>query len=90
MRALIFDTETTSTKDPHLVEAAWVAFNGWGDPVADEAFYGRYNPGVPIEFGAMATHDITDEDVAECPPASEFRLPGRHGLSDRPQDRLRP
>lgn len=76
MKALIFDTETTGTRDPRLVEAAWAELGPLPHHIVMDSFYRRYNPGVPIEYGAMATHHITDEDVADCPPANEFRLPG--------------
>lgn len=75
-RVIIFDTETTGTNDPRLVEAAWIEVDG-GTPgiVPVEKFSQRYNPGRSIECGAMATHHITDEDVADCPPATDFHLP---------------
>ncbi|WP_197328706.1 3'-5' exonuclease [Ralstonia syzygii] len=75
MKALIFDTETTGINEPAVIEAAWVEVN---DPftlaVMDE-FEQRYNPGKAIELGALATHHILDEELADCPPASEFSLP---------------
>lgn len=86
MNALIFDTETTGKKDPGLVEAAWipvpsperidrlagelVAADGARDTVVQ-----RFNPGKAIEYGAMATHHITNEQAAHYPPAATFRLP---------------
>ena len=56
MRTLLFDTETTGTKEARLVEAAWVQLaDGAPSVVAVEKFSKRYNPGKPIECGAMAT-----------------------------------
>ncbi len=75
MIAIIFDFETTGLKDPRLVEAAWGEVSLSPLKLADSLFVRRYCPGAPIEFGAMATHHIVDEDVADCPPASTFRLP---------------
>ncbi len=86
MAALIFDTETTGRKDPGLVEAAWIRLatpaTMWQQAqplLASEApadsHVQRFNPGKPMEFGAMATHHITNEAVAHCPSASTFRLP---------------
>lgn len=76
MSVIILDTETTGTVAPGLVEAAWQRVQDVRAPVADgEPFCRRYDPGKPIEFGAMATHHITPEDLVGCPPASEFRLP---------------
>ena len=75
MNAIIFDTETTGVSEPVIVEAAWLRLTDPDDcEIADE-FLQRYNPGKPIELGAMATHHILDADVAGCPPAAEFRLP---------------
>ncbi len=75
MSIYVFDTETTGVKEPRLVEAAWTALGPlpYHNPL--DCFSRRYNPGKPIECGAMATHHITDEDVTDCPPASDFRLP---------------
>jgi exodeoxyribonuclease X len=39
------------------------------------SFLQRYNPGKPIALGALATHHIMDEDLADCPPYTDFRLP---------------
>ncbi|WP_432263562.1 3'-5' exonuclease [Cupriavidus sp. TMH.W2] len=86
MNALIFDTETTGKKNPGLVEAAWIPIPSSdsiaklaGELVGNERARGtvaqRFNPGKPIEYGAMATHHITNEAVALCPPGSTFRLP---------------
>ncbi|WP_454744067.1 putative quorum-sensing-regulated virulence factor [Cupriavidus necator] len=86
MNALVFDTETTGKKDPGLVEAAWIPIPSpakikqlagglVGDEGARDTMVQRFNPGKPIEYGAMATHHITNHAVAHCPPASTFRLP---------------
>lgn len=74
MTTYLLDTETTGVKEPRLVEAAWAECPSLHMDVIMEVFCQRYNPGKPIEFGAMATHHITDENVADCPPASEFKL----------------
>lgn len=74
MRAIVFDTETTGVDAPALVQSAWMAVDHMGASLAEgEAAF--WNPGKPISFGAMATHHIVDADVADMPPASEFRLP---------------
>lgn len=69
MKAVILDTETTGGDEPHAVEVAWVDANSKAD------FSQRYNPGKPILPGAMAVHHITDEDVADEPHHTTFRLP---------------
>jgi len=73
--AVILDTETTGFVEPALIEAAGIIIKG--NPLEEQktTFISRYNPGKPISFGAMATHNILDCDVKDCPPASEFRLP---------------
>lgn len=81
MKALIIDTETTGTKDPVPVEVAWIELDTLDDLTGkysgtlEATFCQRLNPGVPISCGAMATHHIMAEDVADCPPAKGFRLP---------------
>lgn len=74
MKAIIFDTETTGVVEPALVQSAWVDVDHMGNQTGGSGG-GYWNPGKPISFGAMATHHITDADVADQPPASEFRLP---------------
>ncbi|QYY33598.1 DUF3820 family protein (plasmid) [Cupriavidus pinatubonensis] len=86
MNALIFDTETTGKTDPGLVEAAWIPIPSptsiaqlagelVGTEGARNTVVQRFNPGKLMEYGAMATHHITNEAVAHCPPAGTFRLP---------------
>jgi exodeoxyribonuclease X len=75
MSAIVFDTETTGLNEPVIVEAAWVRFNSLSDLENIADFVQRYNPGKPIELGALATHHILDEELINCPPASEFHLP---------------
>ena len=75
MTALLFDTETTGTKDPEIIEAAWLELS---DPVnlsVLTTFEQRYRPSKQIELGALATHHIYDEELTECPPHTEFCLP---------------
>lgn len=73
--AIIFDTETTGINEPAIVEAAWIRLHDPYSLAVIESFVKRYNPGKSIELGALATHHILDEEVADCPPASEFQLP---------------
>lgn len=76
MSVLIFDTETTGREDPvRMVEAAWRKVEDIQTLQATESFCQRYNPGKPIETGAMAIHHIFDEELKDCPPADTFRLP---------------
>ncbi|VVD91218.1 Exodeoxyribonuclease 10 [Pandoraea communis] len=76
MSAYIFDTETTSANDPHLIEAAWLAMS---DDIAVHAprdvFLQRYSTDQAITFCAMAVHHILPSDLVGSPPNTEFRLP---------------
>lgn len=72
---IIFDTETTGINEPAIVEAAYIVIDSPLTMNVTSTFCQRYNPGKPIEFGAMATHFITNADVDYCPPASQFSLP---------------
>lgn len=75
MPALLFDTETTGTADAQIIEAAWLQLS---DPVfllIDQEFEQRYRPDETITLGALATHHIYDEELIDCPPHTEFRLP---------------
>lgn len=72
---VIFDTETTGINDPVIVEAAYIIVDIPDLLTKEYKFCSRYNPGKPIELGAMATHHILDEDLVDYPPASEFKLP---------------
>ena len=88
--AYIFDTETTGKIDSQLIEAAWLkVVMGADDNPAhyDERIlpvkmYGvtddyieRFKPSKKIDFGAMATHHIIEDDLTECRPHTEFKLP---------------
>lgn len=75
MTAIVFDTETTGINEPVVIEAAWIRLHDPYSLAVMESFAQRYNPGKPIELGALATHHILDEELVDCPPASEFSLP---------------
>ena len=73
--ALIFDTETTGKNEAKMIEAAWIQLDSINPFVTSEEFNQRYNPGKPIEFGALATHHILDEELIDCPTSESFELP---------------
>lgn len=75
MSALIFDTETTGLREPQVIEAAWLRITSLTPLATSDAYEQRFRPNKPIDFGAMATHHITDEDLAHCQPSDSFRLP---------------
>jgi len=75
MTAIIFDTETTGTRDAQIIEAAWLRLDS---PIAlniTEQFEQRYQPTQRISLGALATHHIYDEELTDCPPHTQFKLP---------------
>lgn len=65
MRYVVMDTETTGMEDTDsLVEIAGVWDDGsWGQSLV--------RPTGPISFGAMSTHHITEEMVADAPGPQE-------------------
>ncbi|PTQ86555.1 3'-5' exonuclease [Agitococcus lubricus] len=82
MQAIIADTETTGLKEPVPVEIAYLDVSRlFSVPIRrfsfDPVFEYRqlFDPQKPIEFGAMATHHITNEDVAGYDPYTAFELP---------------
>lgn len=79
MSACIIDTETTGLHEPRPVQICMVMTDTPAQ-LLDQSIgltYTNlhYNPGKPIELPAMATHLIHDEDVANAPPYTDFRLP---------------
>lgn len=65
MKIILLDTETTGLENGRIVQ---LAYKNRGD---DSMFIEYYKPPVPIEFGAMGTHHITEEMVADKTPFSE-------------------
>lgn len=77
MTTYILDTETTGLVEPHMTEAAYsiIEINNGKIEVIQAPRSKRFNPLKPISLGSMATSHICDEDVAQEPPHTEFRLP---------------
>lgn len=88
MTTLIFDTETTSREaDREVIEAAWIMIQPGGDLLgADtdlialplmirQSFVQRYKPVRPTTFGSLAVHHILPQELEDCVPSSDFRLP---------------
>ncbi len=73
MSAIILDTESSGLTESRLIEAAWIEVSP--TLVIGRKFCQRYNPLRPIELGALATHHIMDEDLVDCPPYTDFKLP---------------
>lgn len=75
MTTLLFDTETTGSKDAEIIEAAWLELSDPINLTVLATFEQRYRPSKPIELGALAIHHIYDEELVNCPPHTDFRLP---------------
>lgn len=84
MQAIIADTETTGLKETRLIEAAYIDVSNlfqvsyihrYSHNIDTFEYRQLFNPQKPIDFGAMATHHITNEDVAVCNPYTAFELP---------------
>ena len=77
MTTYILDTETTGLVEPHMTEAAYSIvdiINGKVN-VLQASRAKRFNPLKEISLGSMAISHICDEDVADEPPHTDFRLP---------------
>lgn len=75
MRAIIIDTETTGLEG-QLIEVAELdleVYNGFNFRSTAE-YNERFKPSAPIEFGAMAVHNIIDSDLKECRDSSGYVL----------------
>ncbi|MGG4774603.1 putative quorum-sensing-regulated virulence factor [Paenalcaligenes sp. Me52] len=75
MSALLFDTETTGTRAPQVIEAAWLKLDTPANLTILEEFEQRYKPSEAITLGALAVHHIYDEELASCPSHTTFQLP---------------
>lgn len=75
MSTYIFDTETTGSNEPEVIEAAWLEVANPKNIEVLSSFEQRYKPSKNIELGALATHHIYDEELQDCPPSSMFKLP---------------
>ncbi|KAA0911851.1 3'-5' exonuclease [Pusillimonas sp. ANT_WB101] len=75
MTAVIFDTETTGTAEPQIIEAAWLRLDSPATLNVTEQFEQRYRPSQRITLGALAVHHIYDEELVDCPLHTDFKLP---------------
>jgi len=74
---VILDTETNRSKNPEAVEVAFLSMDeeAINHLMTRNMFVQRYRPKDPIEFGAMAIHHITNENVENAKPSGSFVLP---------------
>ena len=75
MTAIILDTESTGIYEPQCIELAWLKINNITDLQIVESFNQRYKPTKSIELGALATHDIYDEELEDCLSCVEAVVP---------------
>lgn len=78
MTAYVLDTETHDVNEPHATEIAHVKVVFKDEQLVllpQTAFEQRYNPLMPISLGSSAITLIFDEDIADCPPHTDFALP---------------
>jgi exodeoxyribonuclease X len=77
MTTYILDTETTGLIEPHMTEAAYsiVGISNGKVTILQDPRARRFNPLKEISLGSMAISHICDEDVADEPPHTDFRLP---------------
>lgn len=70
---LVIDVESTGV-DPvkdRLIELGVTVLHASGE-VRPRGWSVRFNPGIPIPPEASAVHGITDADVANCRPFSDY------------------
>ena len=77
-QGLIFDTETHKLHGD-IIEAGALdfTFENGELKIGYEHDLGRFKPGEPISLGAMAVHHILDEDLKDCKPFTDFKIPVR-------------
>lgn len=72
------DTETTGLTETQVIEFAHAEVIARPGPEFDigQSAVERFKPSRPIELGALATHHILPDELADCPPVPEkFDLP---------------
>lgn len=78
--AVILDTETTTAKatDERPLEVMELAYR---DCHTRDLFHKRYKPSMPPQWGALAVHGITMEEVEACQPSAQARHDAPHQAS---------
>lgn len=76
---IIFDTETTGFDNAEIIEAAWIAVDHPTNLSFVGGYHERFKPSKRIELGALSTHHILEDELQECRPSSEFKLPNGLG-----------
>jgi len=78
---IVLDAETHDLVEPRPTEVAYAYLDKQTMAIDGKRalFCQRYNPELPISYGAMATSHIIDEDVQHCPSWQTFALPSDVG-----------
>lgn len=75
MQAILCDTETTGTREPiQVIEFAWREVTN-DLRVTDKAYCRLFSHTQPIEWGALATHNILPQELAGLSPFTEEHIP---------------
>lgn len=72
-KAIILDTETTDKNNPQPISIAYGKYE-LGKHLED-IFFQNYKPTNSITYGALSTHHILEEELKDCPPYTDFKLP---------------
>jgi exodeoxyribonuclease X len=65
----------SGTEDPQIIEAAWLRLDSPITLSVTEQFEQLYRATKQIALGALATHHIYDEELADCQPHTDFKRP---------------
>jgi exodeoxyribonuclease X len=75
MRTFLIDTECTGLKEPQPIEVAWMGLQDDLKQAHAAPHTQRYKPSKPIDYGAMAMHHITMDDLEDCLPVAQLEIP---------------
>lgn len=74
-RAIIFDAETNSKNNPKVIETAYMYLDPQSLEPQCEPVVQRFDPGAPLDFGAIAVHHILPQELVGLPGSDSFSLP---------------
>lgn len=76
MNSIIFDTETNKLNGD-IIQAAYINIQIDDGEVSNDGSYylKNFSTSEKIDFEAMAVHNIIPEDLKDCPPSNQCRIP---------------
>jgi len=74
-QALIFDAETNSKTNPRVIETAYMYLDPDTLEPQCRPVVQRFDPGAPLDFGAIAVHHILPQELEGLPGSDTFSLP---------------